>query len=232
MKTKLQTVNRLFNGCCFEVMRDMSENSFDVVFTSPPYNRKRNDKYNNHDDIVDDYYEFLSNSVSDCLRVCKGNVFYNVQKNSYNKQDVHRLMGEFSRELIEVIIWHKSNPMPNAHLINAYEYIFVFSSENKSLKANETYTKNHFTTPVYSANPYKNIHRAVMNPDACRWILKSFAKEGDSVLDPFMGMGTTGAVCSTMGMDFTGIEKSSKYYQEASTRINRAKQTAFLTDIY
>ena len=127
MKTKLQTVNRLFNGCCFEVMRDMSENSFDVVFTSPPYNRKRNDKYNNHDDIVDDYYEFLSNSVSDCLRVCKGNVFYNVQKNSYNKQDVHRLMGEFSRELIEVIIWHKSNPMPNAHLINAYEYIFVFS---------------------------------------------------------------------------------------------------------
>ena len=73
----------------------------------------------------------------------------------------------FSEKIIEMIIWKKSNPMPNPHLINAYEYILVLSENNKSLKANETYTLNHFTTPVYSGNPYKKIHRAVMHPDAC-----------------------------------------------------------------
>jgi len=206
----------------------MPDNEFDVVFTSPPYNRKRNDKYNNHTDIVDDYYEFLHNSVTDCLRVCRGNVFYNIQKNSYNRQDVHRLMGEFSSELIEVIIWHKSNPMPNPHVINAYEYILVFSSQNKSLKANKTYTKNHFTTPVYSANPNKHMHRAVMHPDVCNHVLGSFAQRGNSVLDPFMGMGTTGAICSLMGMDFTGIEKSFEYFQKASDRIGQGNQLTFL----
>lgn len=227
LKTETKTTSKLINGCCFEVMNTMPDNAFDVVFTSPPYNRKRNDKYNNHTDIVDDYYQFLHDSVSDCLRVCKGNVFYNIQKNSYNRQDVHRLMGEFAPELIEVIIWHKSNPMPNPHVINAYEYILVLSSENKSLKANKTYTKNHFTTPVYSANPYKHIHRAVMHPEVCSHVLLNFAKEGDSVLDPFMGMGTTGAVCSSMGMNFTGIEKSLEYYQEASKRINEETQLTF-----
>lgn len=224
MKTNTNTIHNLIHGCCFDVMDNMADNSFDVVFTSPPYNRKRNDKYNDHTDIVDNYYQFLYDSVSSCLRVCKGNVFYNVQKNSYNKNDVHRLMGAFSRELIEVIIWHKSNPMPNPHVINAYEYILVFSSENKSLKANNTYTKNHFTTPVYSSNPYKKIHRAVMNPEACRYVLTSFAKKGDTVLDPFMGMGTTGEVCASLGMPFTGIEKSGDYYQASSERLSQETQ--------
>jgi DNA modification methylase len=210
---------KLIHGNCFTEMKKMANDSFDVVFTSPPYNRKRNDKYNNHTDIVDNYYQFLHDSVSDCLRVCGGNVFYNIQKNSYNRADVHKLMGAFASELIEVIIWHKSNPMPNPHVINAYEYILVFSSSNNSLKANKTYTKNHFTTPVYSSNPYKKIHRAVMNPDACSYVLRSFASAGDTVLDPFMGVGTTGAVCSTLGMNFTGIEQGEEYYECCKKRL-------------
>jgi DNA modification methylase len=217
-------MNNLINGCCFDVMGAMKDNQFDVVFTSPPYNRKRNDKYNNHTDIVEDYYAFLHQSVSDCLRVCKGNVFYNIQQTSYNRRDVHKLMGAFSEQIIDVLIWHKSNPMPSANIVNAYEYILVLSDTNKSLKANSTYTLNHFTTPVYSSNPYKHIHRAVMNPDACGYVLRNFAQKGDSVLDPFMGMGTTGEVCSTMGMNFTGIEKSVDYYNGASERLKQNKQ--------
>ena len=75
----------LMLGDCFNFMQEVDQNSIDVVITSPPYNRKRNDKYNNHTDVVSDYAGFLERSIKDCLRVCKGNVFYNIQKNSYNK---------------------------------------------------------------------------------------------------------------------------------------------------
>jgi len=209
----------LTQGDCFVKMSEFLDDSVDVVITSPPYNRKRNDKYNNHTDVVEDYVGFLESSINDCLRVCSGNVFYNIQKNSYNKQDVHKIMGMFSEQIIEVIIWKKSNPMPNPHLINAYEYILVLSKTNKSLKANTTYTLNHFETPVFSNNPHKAIHRAVMHPEACRFLLENFTQEGDIVLDPFMGVGTTGVESVKLGRSFVGIELDSTYFNIANKRI-------------
>ena len=211
---------KLIQGDCIEKMKDISDCSVDIVLTSPPYNRKRNDKYNNHTDIIKDYVGFLEKSIADCLRVCGGNVFYNIQKNSYQRKDVHKIMGMFSNKIIEVIIWHKSNPMPNSYLINAYEYILVLSNVNKSLRANNTYTLNHFTTPVYSNNPYKKIHRAVMHPKACEFIIKNFTNEGDVVFDPFMGVGTTGVVCKNLNRNFIGIELDETYFNIAKQRIN------------
>lgn len=213
----------LILGDCFEQISRIETDSIDLVLTSPPYNRKRNDKYNNHDDIVDDYVGFLTQSIEGCLRVCSGNVFYNLQKNSYNRSDIHKIMGIFADQIIEVLIWKKTNPMPNPHLINAYEYILVLSKNNKSLKAKNTYTFNHFETNVYSANPYKKIHRAVMNPEACAFILDNFGYENDFVFDPFMGVGTTGIESIKRNMNFVGIELNKEYFEIAENRLKEIK---------
>jgi DNA modification methylase len=215
---------KLMLGDCLERMKEIPDESVDMVLTSPPYNRKRNDKYNNYTDIIGDYIGFLKDSLDQCLRVCKGNVFFNIQKNSYQKRDVHKIMGMFSDKIIEVIIWHKSNPMPSPHLVNAYEYILVLSNNNVSLKPNEPYTPNHFTTPVFSANKYSKIHRAVMNPSVCEFIFKNFGHKGMTVLDPFMGVGTTGISCREFGCDFIGIEIDKKYFMIARERIKKPIQ--------
>jgi DNA modification methylase len=210
---------KLFRGNCFSLMAEMPSASVDVVLTSPPYNRKRNDKYNCHNDDIDDYFDFLTKSINECLRVCRGYVFFNIQKNYYNRTDVHRIFGEFSQSIVENIIWHKTNPTPNPHVINSYEYFLVLSRTIKSLKANSTYVKNHFSTPAYSTNPYKSIHRAVMHPDACDYILQNFCNSGDVVFDPFMGVGTTGVQCIKNGMAFIGAELNDEYFEIASERI-------------
>ena len=117
----------LIKGNCLEVMPKLKSQSVDMVVTSPPYNRKRNDKYNNHKDIENNYMEFLQKTIDQCLRICKGNIFFNIQKNSYNMKEVHKIIGLYANDIIEIIIWEKINPMPNKHLINAYEYIIVLS---------------------------------------------------------------------------------------------------------
>lgn len=43
-------INQVYNGNCFDLFKKMKDNSVDHVFTSPPYNRKRNDKYQFYDD--------------------------------------------------------------------------------------------------------------------------------------------------------------------------------------
>lgn len=48
----------------------------------------------------------------------------------------------------------------------------------------------------------------------------SWSKEGDTVLDPFMGSGTTGVACQQTGRDFIGIEMDAEYFKIAEERIN------------
>lgn len=50
--------------------------------------------------------------------------------------------------------------------------------------------------------------------------IKSWSNEGDTVLDPFMGSGTTGVAALELGRNFIGIEKVDKYFQLASDRIH------------
>ena len=51
------------------------------------------------------------------------------------------------------------------------------------------------------------------------WLLKYYSKEGDTVLDPTMGSGSTGVACKNMNRNFIGIEKEPEIYEVAVNRI-------------
>ena len=85
----------------------MEDKTIDFVLTSPPYNRKRNDKYELYNDLIVDYYEFNVEVINQLLRLTKNYVFYNIQTNFYNKQDVYKLIGKFSKNIKEIIILKK-----------------------------------------------------------------------------------------------------------------------------
>lgn len=51
----------------------------------------------------------------------------------------------------------------------------------------------------------------------------SLAPSAETVLDPFMGSGTTGVACAELGRQFTGIERERKYFDIACERIARAQ---------
>ena len=68
-------INTIYNENCLDTMARMKDNSIDIVFTSPPYNRKRNDKYTFYEDTKLNYYEFMVNVIDECIRISKGNVY-------------------------------------------------------------------------------------------------------------------------------------------------------------
>tara|TARA_R110000868_G_scaffold100115_2_gene275305 strand:+ start:1100 stop:1762 length:663 start_codon:yes stop_codon:yes gene_type:complete len=210
-------VNYLHNENCLDTMARMQNDSVDIVFTSPPYNRKRNDKYDFYEDKKTDYYEFLVNVIDESIRISKGNVYLNIMKNYYNKQDVFKLIGKYNKEIYEVFIWEKSNPLPASGLsiTNAYEFIICFGS---SLKSNKTYTKNHLTTSV--AKMYKE-HKAVMNDKVASFFIENFTKENEIIYDPFMGCGTTAKIAIINKRKWIGSEVSSEYCDITHKRLNQ-----------
>ena len=62
-------------------------------------------------------------------------------------------------------------------------------------------------------------HSAAFPIDLPRWFIKLFTKEGDAVLDPFVGSGTTCAAARELKRHFTGIELNKKYFQQARERV-------------
>lgn len=207
-------LDKTYNINCFDFLKTMKDKSVDHVFTSPPYNRKRNDKYQLYNDTLADYYLFLLNIFSESLRVSKGLSFINLQTTYYNRKDIYKIIGNFADKIQNIIIWVKSNPMPASGLsiTNSYE-MFIVLGDN-ALKANTTYIKNVFETNVYSKMP-KN-HHAVMHPQACKYIIENFTKENELIFDPFMGTGTTARICKEFNRRYIGCEIIKEYCDMAN----------------
>jgi DNA modification methylase len=58
-----------------------------------------------------------------------------------------------------------------------------------------------------------------------KWIIQNYGKECQSILDPFMGSGTTGVACKELGRDFIGIEICEEYFNIAKKRIDNTQTT-------
>ena len=76
----------------------------------------------------------------------------------------------------------------------------------------------------YFADPQQfNFHPAAKPVDLMVYLISKVTQPGDTVLDPFMGSGTTGVACMQLGRNFIGIEKDPAYFAIAQNRIAEAQ---------
>lgn len=216
-RKKMLEINNIYQGNCFDYFSDMDDDSVDYVFTSPPYNRKRNDKYAFYNDQLVDYYGFLLNLIEQSRRVSRKYVFLNIQTNYYNASDVYRIIGTYAEKIRQIIVWEKSNPMPASgyNITNSYEMFIVIG--DSPLKSNFTYTKNVITTSVNSKMPKQ--HKAVMHYDVADWFIRMFTKESETILDPCMGVGTTALACKNNNRNYLGFEIIQEYCDLANENL-------------
>jgi DNA modification methylase len=71
----------------------------------------------------------------------------------------------------------------------------------------------------------QNFHPTVKPLHLMSWLVRLVSKKGDTVLDPFMGSGTTGVACKQLDRNFIGIEREEEYIKIAEARIKAVPQT-------
>jgi DNA modification methylase len=205
-------------------MQRFPDDYIDFVITSPPYNRKRNDKYKFYDDTRNDYKNFITSVIKELLRVTKETIFFNIQPSYYNREIVYELIGDFAKYIQNIIIWTKSNPLPSSKLsiTNATEYIICLSKK-PILKSIIPNVKNHIQTSVYS-NPYTHLHKAVMHTEIVDYLLNSYIPKKSLVYDAFMGLGTTAERCLIYDARYIGSELIKEYCDFAEKRLATHQQ--------
>jgi site-specific DNA-methyltransferase (adenine-specific) len=91
----------------------------------------------------------------------------------------------------------------------------------KEIKSNLALPSNHLHLNQKSnQHTLQSKHPAVYPVELCEFFVKAFSNEGDVVIDPFMGSGTTGVAAKSLNRDFIGIELDQDYFNIAKERIN------------
>jgi DNA modification methylase len=77
----------------------------------------------------------------------------------------------------------------------------------------------HPTSVLRVARDVPSLHPTAKPVELLRWLVRSYSHPGQTVLDPFMGSGSTGAACAIEGRNFVGIELDAQYFAVASKRL-------------
>ena len=128
------------------------------------------------------------------------------------------------------IIWHKPVPMPesvNDRLQKSHEHIFLFTKKPNYYfdaeaiglpkKEGDGWVRRHDVWDIPTSN-YQGAHFAVFPEKLPEICIKASTKEGDVVLDPFMGSGTTAYVSQRLGRRWVGIEINPEYVKIIKNR--------------
>lgn len=238
----------LRNGNCFDLLKELKDDSIDLIITSPPYNmnlRIRNGKYcsrqivkeistkyEGYDDNLpmEEYFDMLDLLISESLRVSKM-TFLNIQILTGNKPAIYSLMGKYAKNIKEMIIWDKCHAQPaiGKNVLNSrFELILVFSKEEDAISRffkNAQFDRGTLENlwEIKKGRKIDSSHGAVFPEELIEKIVLNFSKENDIILDPMMGTGTTGVVSFKLKRNFIGFEMSEKYFNIAIERINSLK---------
>jgi len=244
-------VNKIYNENCLQTLKRFEDNSIDIVITSPPYNmnlRIRNGgycsrqivkefstKYEEFDDNlpIDEFYELHSNIIRELLRV-SNIIFYNIQIVTGSKRAFFKIIGEYSEQLKDIIIWDKGvgQPAMSPGVLNRQsELILVFEKENAISRKFTKYKFDRGTLgDIWNVSRGRKIdksHGAVFPEKLVSTILENFSDEGDIVYDPFMGSGTTAVVSQKLKRKWLGSELSPNYCELIQKRINEVQGELF-----
>ncbi|HTY15737.1 MAG TPA: site-specific DNA-methyltransferase [Methanoregulaceae archaeon] len=242
-------LNNIICGDAEEVMRRFPKNAVDIVITSPPYNFGHAYAQDEHDDTRDwdEYFKNLGAVWKQCYRVLKpgGRIAVNIQPLFSDYIPTHHII---SHQLMKLgllwkaeIVWEKNNynakytawgswkspSMP--YLKYTWEFIEVFDKETHKKAGDRDaidITATEFKEWVvgkWSFPPeirMKDFNHPAMFPEELpRRLMKLFSYQGDIVLDPFNGAGTTTLVALKLGRRFIGIDISPEYCEKALARI-------------
>ncbi len=124
------------------------------------------------------------------------------------------------------IIWNKPNCQPESvkdRPTRCHEYLFLFSKDERyaydPLAIRGPNGRNLRTVWDINTQASKELHFATFPPALVEPCITLGSKEGDMVLDPFLGSGTTGLVALRLGRRFVGVELNPEYVQIALERL-------------
>ncbi len=230
---------KLINDDCLNAMKDIADNSVDMILTDPPYKiiqggrkikgdlstqpkgifTKTSDEKNvksgklfKHNDIK------FKDWMPEMFRILKEGTHSYFMVNDRNLNNLITEAENSGFKLQNILIWKKNNATPNRYYMKCSEFIVMFR-KGKAKNINNMGTK----TVLEVNNVRDKTHPTEKPVELLEILINNSSDEGDLIFEPFLGTGSCGVACQNLNRKFIGIELDEEYFKIAEKRINGVK---------
>lgn len=122
----------------------------------------------------------------------------------------------------DLFTWHKTNPIPtvNNKYLSDTEYCLIFREDGTKLYGSYETKAKYYIGEINKKDKDDFEHPTIKPLQIVKNHIINSTKEGDVVLDCFIGSGTTAVACKELGRHYIGMEINPEYYQIAIDRVN------------
>ena len=240
--------NKIYNMDCIEGMKNISNNSVDLIITDPPFAiefRAKRSNYNRIESRViegyneiskENYHKFTVNWMNEANRILKDSGSMYIFSGWNNLKDVLNSIDEFGLIIVNHIIWkYQFGVVTKRKYVTSHYHCLYVCKNDKERKffPYSRYSKE--MTDGEGSLHYKDkedvwvIKREYWNGDEktptklpaelIRKILLYSSEEGDIVLDPFLGSVQTAVISKMLKRKYIGFEIVKEYYEFANKRL-------------
>ena len=236
----------LRKGDCLEIMKDIPDNSIDMVLTDPPYGTTacKWDTVINLSMMWMEIDRVTKKNAAVCIfgnepfssRLRMSNIKNYKCDITWNKVAIsnpmlakkqplrcienimifYRKQPSYNPQMQNGKIWHRGGKKEHKTETLGDSNLFNKGSDKSSLK----YPKN--LIEFSNANKMNNVHPTQKPVPLLEYLIKTYTLEGETVLDFTMGSGSTGVACVNLNRKFIGIEKDDRYFEIGSNRVKEA----------
>jgi len=213
-------INTIICGDSLTELKKLPDESIDLLLTDPPYNAKNigpNERVYTKGVMQlpqKEYEKFCKDWITEGLRVAKRIAFTPGISNIC-----------FYPQPLWVLCWHKPAAVSFNRMggFNAWEPIFVYGKMQKGKRLGQDYLL--FNTLNFTKGPEKD-HPCPKPLQLIKLLVDKFSNEGEIVLDPFCGSGTTCVAAKQLGRKYIGIDINDDYIKITKQRLRQ--ETLFL----
>ena len=213
---------------CLEGLKQIPDNSIDLVVTDPPYEiqtsgagiYKQPDKqYVKELNLMKD--GFSPEILDELCRVLKK---INIYLFCSQKQIIP-LLDYFVKEKgcnWNLLTWHKTNPVPacNNKYLTDTEFILFFREKGVKIYGEFKTKFTYYVTPLNQKDKKSYKHPTIKPLEIVENLIINSSREGDVILDPFIGSGTTAVASKKLNRNYIGFEISEEYCKIAEKRVS------------
>lgn len=197
---------------CLEHLQGMDDSSIDIVFSDPPYNAKKDYGIYKDNKSPQEYIEWITKVVNECVRVSRRGVIFYVGG---------KLTGLFYSLLptSHLIVVHKraAGVFSGNYML---QYHSMFSTAKPVKKCKDLWDDVRLPGEGYFFREQRYKHPGLTSLKLTEKVLEYFTEENDLVFDPFSGVGTTAVACAMHNRRFEGTEINPEYIEVTQDRLN------------
>jgi len=220
---ELPSTVKIFNGDSTEVLKQLTDKSIDCVLTDPPYAIDFNHSWTGEkikNDETDVALEILEKVCQQLVLKCKDDAHLYFFSGWVKIAEFKTIIEKYF-DISNILVWVKNNTsLVDFDKRYAFKYENIFFCKQKGNK--ERVLANKQSPDVLTFNRLQNTNHPTEKPvDLLEYLVKNSTVENETVLDCFMGSGSTGEACLNNNRSFIGIEFDKKHFDYAETRLER-----------